>query len=537
MHTVSLEEIGISGTNTRAKEHPADLAELVESIKQHGILQPVVVRDDPRKDKRSGDPIVYELVCGHRRLAAAKLAGLEDIPVVVHTLTDEQALEFQITENLQRSDLHPLDEAMGFQQLIDRGHDAAAVATKVGKSRGYVYQRLSFLKLPTASQKLFRAGSMNASLALLVARIPDEKLQAAAAEKILAGHAVGYDDDNRPVHVPLTLAQATELVQDEYMTDLASAQFDILDAQLVPAAGACSTCPKRSGANADLFGDVGARDMCTDVPCFTGKTEAAWLASCAALVAKGAKALTIAESEKASPSHYNGALGNMWVKPGAKTEDGKRTHKQRVAAAGDALPQDWLMRDRKTGKPVVIWKRSEVEKLCAKKTAENSGAKADKADKLPARPKAEHDYERDSFIRREVGTAMGTSVSGAAERMPTTQWLRSMFLCSSAWSISDLAERRGWDLPKRNSVSEKVLQSKLSAMVASLTDEQLRGCVTELLIDFNDDDVRRFGVDPNAVRKHFEPVAAAAYDAKKKAAAERAAAAKAKPAAKKGGKK
>src|SRR4029077_2484737 len=102
-----------------------------------------------------------------RRWRAAKAAGLVEIPATVRVLDDEAVLEIQVIENLQRSDLHPLEEARGYQQLVEKhGHSVEEIAAKVHKSKGYVYGRLKLCALPEAAADLFLAGKLDASRAL-----------------------------------------------------------------------------------------------------------------------------------------------------------------------------------------------------------------------------------------------------------------------------------------------------------------------------------------------------------------------------------
>jgi ParB/RepB/Spo0J family partition protein len=125
----------------------------------------------PRKDARDGAP-TFELVCGHRRWAAAELAGLGEIPAIARELSDAEALEVQIVENLQREGVHPLDEAEGFELLRARHKlDVARIAERVGRSVPYVYDRLRLTTLHADAVKAFRSGSILAGHAVLLARL------------------------------------------------------------------------------------------------------------------------------------------------------------------------------------------------------------------------------------------------------------------------------------------------------------------------------------------------------------------------------
>lgn len=259
----------------------ARLLELAESIGKVGVLQPILVRPI-----REG--AMFGIVSGERRWRAARRAGLDHIPAVVRTLTDAEALEIAVTENLQREDVPPLDEAEGYERLHQvHGYSIDDIADKVGKSRTYVYARLKLTSLCDDARAYLRDGRLTPTVALLVARIPTPSQQVEAAKYCAADRMHGQ---------PLSATAAAEYIRRAYMLRLADAQFDAADAALVPAAGACSDCPKRTGAHPELFGDIAEEDTCTDGGCYEGKTRA-WLdryartqAMAGATVIRGAEA-------------------------------------------------------------------------------------------------------------------------------------------------------------------------------------------------------------------------------------------------------
>ena len=154
-----------SKTNPRRDFEPGALQELADSIRTKGLLQPILVR--PLNGGTS-----FELVCGTRRLRAARLAGLDALPASVRILSDQEVLEIQVIENLQRQDLHALEEARGYQQLLaTKGYDVARIAERVGRSVKYVYDRVKLLSLTKQAQDLFLAGKFSAGHAILLARL------------------------------------------------------------------------------------------------------------------------------------------------------------------------------------------------------------------------------------------------------------------------------------------------------------------------------------------------------------------------------
>ncbi len=146
----------------------AEIEELAASIREKGVLQPILVRPMP------GKPGEYQIVAGERRWRAAQKAGLRQMPVVVRDLDDLAALEIAIVENVQRADLNPIEEAMGYKALMERfGRTQDAVAQNVGKSRSHVANALRLLGLPEAVQLELRAGRLTSGHARALAAAPD----------------------------------------------------------------------------------------------------------------------------------------------------------------------------------------------------------------------------------------------------------------------------------------------------------------------------------------------------------------------------
>ena len=152
---VPIEFVGRNPRNPRRYFDESELQDLASSIRQHGIVQPVVVRTIG--DNR------FEIIAGERRWRAAQLAGLTDIPVIIRDVDDRTALEIAIVENVQRSDLNPLEEAMGYELLIaDHGYTQNDLGEIIGKSRSHVANSLRLLKLPEAVRDMLAAGSLSA---------------------------------------------------------------------------------------------------------------------------------------------------------------------------------------------------------------------------------------------------------------------------------------------------------------------------------------------------------------------------------------
>ena len=154
---VPIEFVSRNPRNPRRIFTEAELEDLAQSIREHGIVQPIVVRPAPENREH------FELIAGERRWRAAQRAGLTEIPVILRDVDDRVALELAIIENVQRADLNPVEEAMGYQLLID-DHDytQADLAQVIGKSRSHVANTLRLLKLPEEVQGLINEGALTA---------------------------------------------------------------------------------------------------------------------------------------------------------------------------------------------------------------------------------------------------------------------------------------------------------------------------------------------------------------------------------------
>lgn len=156
------------------------LAELASSIAEHGLLQPIVVR--PRPNGR------YLIVAGERRWRAAGTAGLTEVPVIVKDITDEEAMELALVENLQREDLDPIEQALGIRELMNRcGLTQEHAAAKLGKSRSAVANSLRLLNLPEEALELLKSGFLNTGHAKVILGLPTAELQTQAAH-LIADH-------------------------------------------------------------------------------------------------------------------------------------------------------------------------------------------------------------------------------------------------------------------------------------------------------------------------------------------------------------
>lgn len=175
---VPIEDIFPNPDQPRTHFNESELKELSDSILEHGVLQPLLVRK-----KNNG----YEIIAGERRYQASKLAGLEELPVIIKDVDDQEMLAIALIENLQRSDLNPIEEAKGYRQLIDSsGMTQEALSKAVSKSRSAITNSLRILDLPEQVQQYIFDGKLTAGHARAILAVPYEDARIKLAEKVVA---------------------------------------------------------------------------------------------------------------------------------------------------------------------------------------------------------------------------------------------------------------------------------------------------------------------------------------------------------------
>ena len=253
-------ELQESPTNPRRRYDEAAMQELAVSIQSQGILAPLLVRH-----LESGQ---FEVIAGSRRFRAAKIAELPEIPVRIVEMSDAQALEAQCVENLQREDVHPLEEANAFTAMLREHYDVAAIASKIGKPAAFVVSRTQLTQLIPPIADAFLADKLTIGHAILIAKLP----AAHQPEAFTASYRnVWMTEGQTPILVPVK--ELAAWIESNILMELRTAPFDRKDAELVPEAGTCHDCPKRTGASALLFPES-HRDSCLDRECFQAKINA-----------------------------------------------------------------------------------------------------------------------------------------------------------------------------------------------------------------------------------------------------------------------
>ena len=282
-------------TLRRGRFDDAAIEELAASVRSVGIVEPLVVRADESTADR------WQIVAGERRWLAAQRAGLNEVPCVVREFDDEQAAIVQLIENLQRVDVHALDEAAGFSALVrEHGWDVKRLAAEIGRSRSHVYGRLALLKLSADCQQALSEGAISATVARALSSVP-AVLQEQALDAVLG--------EQQHEDTLLTSRRALDLIETLFRRRLAgSVDFDPDDAALIAAwdddggtarAMACTQCPWNTSVNRSLGG---AAAMCCQPSCWDGKAK-----ETAELRVKNA---ALAVVRAADPRDFDGATGH-----------------------------------------------------------------------------------------------------------------------------------------------------------------------------------------------------------------------------------
>ena len=315
---IEIKELYPSNTNPRKTFDENELKDLAESIKDKGILSPITVRDrvigaNGALGSRAGVCDGYEIVCGERRFRAAKLAGLTTVPCIVRELSNQQVIEIQVIENMQRSDLSPLEEARGYQVLHEKHkYSWDDLALKIGKSKNYIYTRLRLLNLPKKIQDAIIADKFKLSWAEQLLRVPDE-------EKLIEIYddLDGYNDFD-------DLKQMVE----ETLLDLKTAPFNTKKTN-DKGIGACVDCTQRTGSQPDLFGNFKKHDYCQDKKCWDAKKAAHEKAIIEAYKSEGKSVVVGEKAKKLIESvRYSGSMAEIDEK--CTEVNGKATYRQAI---------------------------------------------------------------------------------------------------------------------------------------------------------------------------------------------------------------
>jgi ParB/RepB/Spo0J family partition protein len=520
---IPLECIRVSKTNPRKIFNQDHLQDLAASIKKQGVAQPILVRPI----ETIGDVTYFELVAGERRYRASGIAGMATVPAVVRVLSDREAFELQVLENLQRVDLHPLEEAEGFESLMKAFNVSAdELAEKVGKSRAYIYASLKLCALEAGPRKSFYDGALTKSTALLVARIPVKALQEQCVKAITTGYG-GV----------MSFREAAAHIERNYMLHLKKAAFKPGDGALLSEAGSCTDCPKRTGNQPEIFTDVNA-DVCTDPICYKAKADAHVIRIKQLAKDNGVPVLSGAEAKKVMPSNYSADLKGGYVAVDRKVYSDEKQRSYRQMLGKDLPPTTLLQSPYDDTEIIHVVKLADIAPALKGKGIETpaggqDNAGRDREKEQEAKAKLEREYRKRLFLATHHASLMMNLVD-LDLRLVARQMFENL-----PWGMIPtklVIELYGWTDNMFGSPRRQNIEAAINGLTPAQLNQFIRDCALcreldvsiytapenykpQNLLDF----AARAKVDAKKIRAGVDGEAKAKADAKKKAADKKAA--------------
>lgn len=462
---IPLVELVPSKTNPRKVFDPKKIAEMAASMKTHGVVNALTVRRlNPESDGER-----FEIVAGECRSRAAKIAGLKNVPCSVKVLADQEVQEIQLIENGQRSDLHPLEEGDTFIDLKTMGLDVPSIAARVGKTESVVYQRMKLAELIGPVRKAFAEGKISDGHAILIARLPGNDQKKSFDHLVNPGYQTTGLEDQQKGGAKFGVKAFGRWIQENFYLELKNAPFPVDDAELVPAAGACTDCPKNTGTVKALFAEIQTA-TCTDGSCWGRKVEAFIEIQVARTVEKDKTEPVRVTDKYLERARKDGALGSNHfheLKKGDKRCDSTVT----------AI----YVEGRDAGKLVSI---------CA-----DAKCSVHKKEGIEDPRKAEHEAARKKTEGKEFRTwrairgAVVDAIMGAA---PARLSREQLGLIAVAWFDRQMGavqvgiyKRHGWEPGKRKEPwgVVKVRGGKdVAKRIAEMKDQELSGFLLEMAI-------------------------------------------------------
>lgn len=460
---VPLSALTESSTNPRKQFDQRKLEELAVSVREKGILQPLLVRRIA-EDR-------FEIVAGARRYRAATAAALAEVPVIVRALTDREVFHLQLTENMERDDLTPIEEAEAYGVLRDEGNDIPAIAKIVNRRSSEVAKRLGLLALAKKVREALRSGTLPVGHAELIGRIPDVELQGEALAEILDSQF--YSGGDKAIVSAIPFAAAQRIVEEKFMTALSLAVFDPADPELSPL-GPCATCQHLSGNNRDLFGDVKGKSICTNPKDFHLKTANH-------LKRLGEQGYTVLLTPKqvarAFPTTGARQLSREFVDlSGICPDDPKRRTYDELLGKGEKLKTVFALKDNR------VWRLYPAKDIRGALAASGHAF----AKKRQEKPKAEKAAERSAAQLEEIGRSAVRSALAANLRtvkLTPGGWidlLLKIAILIEEWRLESVIRRHGVDGTAETFAKnqEKIVGDRIAVM----TDAEKRAFLVDLLI-------------------------------------------------------
>jgi ParB/RepB/Spo0J family partition protein len=532
---IGLESLRPSNTNPRKHFDENYIAELSDSIKAKGILQPLLTRPDwcigksdediakLNGDAERKDAGFFEIVAGECRFRGASKAKLSDAPAIVRLLSDKETLEIQLIENLQRSDLTAVEEAQAYRRLIDEmGYTVELIHEKTGKATKTIYGKLKMLRAPKVLLDALEKGLIGERFCELVGRVPTAGERERAAQEILHPKFLLERSDGTLAakDQPMSYRVAADHIRDNYMRSLAGGQFDQADAALVPpiiddetgeriGGGSCNDCPMRSGNRPELAGDLKRPDICGNPRCFSQKTDAHFFILQKNALAEGKKILSAEEAAKIFEGDGSLSFDSPYEKLSGKPDphevrsdfEGRMPTWGKLLESVDAKPQIAIAKDPR-GHIVELVDRGlaiEAVKLAAKQKGERSlfdlstaragSGSAGTSDTNATYQEAERKKREAAKLNFKITLAVMTELIGAIDKKGAIKGFWDVLIEAS---ITHAGHDGAWLMCKRlgldakNHVKAEAAPGVESAVLEfglSIPDEKWKlGFVVELLL-------------------------------------------------------
>jgi ParB family transcriptional regulator, chromosome partitioning protein len=443
---LALDTIHESTTNPRRTFDEAKLYELAASIRTQGVLSPLLVRPLPEQG--------FEIVAGARRYRAAQMAEAATVPVRIVNLTDAEAMEAALVENLIRADVHPMEEATGFARLLaldEPKYSIEQLSARTGKSPSYVAARLKLVDLVPVVVEAFYRDEIGVGHALLLAKLQPAQQEQALDACFKEDWSAGGQKAKR---ILLPVRSLHFWIETNILLILKLAPFDKRDAQLVPAAGSCVECPKRTGHNKLLFLDMGKLDACTDPTCYQGKVDAHVTKTIAAKPKLVQISTAYGQQQEGSATLPRNKYVEVRPEKPTTKEEATRPEYKTCKYTTEAIVSDGI-------------DKGEIRKVCTEPTCPVHHPKR-RPQKVADDPKAKAQEERQ---RREVAIANTTGIrtlAAIAEAVPVRLMKRDLlFVAERLASLLDenrlsiIARRYGIKKAKDNDSLAKLFAACL----------------------------------------------------------------------------
>ncbi|MDP2270900.1 MAG: ParB/RepB/Spo0J family partition protein [Archangium sp.] len=435
---IDLTKLGESSFNPRKHFDEKKQAALNASVAAKGVLEPILVRpiDKGFVSSKQGGPERFEVVAGARRFRAAQAAELKTVPCLVRELTDVEALEVAVIENVEREDISALDEGDAYRGLMKLGRTVEDIVEKTGRSRTIVFARMKLAELQGEARELVLTGKWSPSIGELIARLPTPKAQEAAMKSLQDRAYMDLEE--------ITFREAKELLDEEFVLHLSKAPFDIKAEQLVAAAGPCAACPKRTHApdNREQFKDVKA-DTCLDGECWNKKKAASFKELQAELAADGKKLVKekkLIETTYYSPNKggFTEAAKQKYSKPTEEIIKGK-TWKDLL---GDEVPKVVVL-DGENKTHNLVDKKKALELLEAKDPKAAAKAKERPVEEKPSWEKEREADNKKFAAKAAVAGVVRVKTLDVVTKLETAADLLIASLSAQPWHWAEAVRQAG----------------------------------------------------------------------------------------------